>query len=133
MAKRGRRPGSKLPPRKPDERDGCVSELELAQRIAAAGAAKRNANEVGFDAREPYALRESGGHAIQSHGSGEVIGYALSGFLANEARFAELESASNEPAYNESGLWQRSDYGTERVAWNKANGYYDYWTDGERD
>lgn len=128
MAKRGRKPGSKIPPRKPDERDGCSSELELAKRIAAASAAKRRSHEVGFDAREPYALLDSGGHGIEAG-----VGYGLSEFLAGEARFAELEAASNEPANNPQALWQRSDYGNERVAWNRANGYYDYWTDGERE
>ena len=113
-----------LPPRNADELGGCTDGVELAQRIAAARAAKR----AGFDAREPLALEESPYHAIAVG-----VGYGLSNFLAAEARFAELEAASNEPARNESGLWQRSDYGTEMVAYNPSWGYYDYWTEGERD
>ena len=110
-----------------------MTDEEIAQRIAAASAAKRKSHERHFDAREPYALLDAGGHGIEARGDGAYLGYAMSADLAAEARFAELEAASNEPARNESGLWQRSDYGTERVAYNPRLGYYDYWTEGERE
>lgn len=97
-------------------------DLGVAERLARAREEKRRKLGVVDDPREPHALQESGYHAIET-----AAFCPMNDFLAEEARWAELEAEANEPPCDPWGVWQASECGHENVAY-RGDGLQ-YWVD----